>query len=161
MTLLTRQILVFIAIWALLIYIFLTKLNATSADKDSDDQQKLNKLDSILRGSKSVDKDLRRIIDEYTNDISNNDSKLDLLKKINSKFQSSGENTKYVQNQKMGIPAMEYEVMRKRVMTNIEELWNFISAETKKIEKFVKAEDSQQALKKLESFVQLATEHKR
>lgn len=154
----TRQILIFIAIWALLIYIFLTKLTATSG-KESDEDKRLNRAFSYIETSKSLDRDLRQLLDEYTND--NNDSKLDLLKKINSKFQSSGESSMYLPKSQLGIPSIEYEQGRRRVENNIMELWNFISSETQKIEKFIKTEDSQQSLKQLSSFVQLATEQKR
>jgi glycoprotein 6-alpha-L-fucosyltransferase len=157
----TRQILVFIAIWALLIYIFLTKLNATGA-KETEEVIRLNRALSYLETSKSLDKDLRQLLDEYTND-ANGDTKTDLLKKINTKFQEvSGESSMYIpKSQQIGIPSIEYEQTRRRVGNNIEELWNYISAEGLKIEKFVKNEDPQQALKQISSFIQLATEQKR
>lgn len=160
----TRQILFFIGVWALLIYIFLTKLNATSSGKDSDEIEKLNQALSFLERSKALDNELKRLLDEYANDLSNGDNKLELLKRINSKFQESpGDNSLFMQSsQQLGVPSLEYEQYRRRVGTNLLELWNFISAETQKIEKSVKNEvESQQPLKQLSNFVQLAREHSR
>lgn len=160
----TRQILVFISIWALLIYIFLTKLNTTSGVKENDEFQKLNQALQYIEKSKSLDGELRRLLDEYANDISNGDAKLELMKKINSKFQESpGESSMYVANShSSGTPSPEYEGYRRRVGNNILELWNFISAETAKIEKSMKNElESPQSMKQLSNFVQLAREQKR
>lgn len=157
----TRQILIFIAIWALLIYIFLTKLNATSG-KESEEINKLNQALAYLEKSKSLDNELKGLLDEYANDITNGESKLELLKRINSKFlQSSGDN--FISNsQQVGVPSLEYELIRRRVGNNILELWNFIYAEAQKIEKSMKNEvDQQQSLKHMSSLVQLAREQKR
>lgn len=162
----TRQILIFIGIWALLIYIFLTKLNQTSGGKESEEIEKLNQALAFLEKSNALDKELRLLLDEYASDLNNGDTKLELLKRINSKFQESpGDNsiTRYLQgSHQQGVPALEYEQFRRRVGTNILELWNFINAETQKLEKSVKNEiDSQQPLKQLSNFVQLAREHSR
>lgn len=160
----TRQILLFLGLWALLIYIFLTKLNATSGGKESEEIEKLNQALSFLDKSKALDNELKRLLDESANDLSNGDNKLELLKRINSKFQESPkDNSMFIANsQQLGIPSLEYEQYRRRVGTNILELWNFIFAESQKLEKSVKNEiESQQPLKQLSNFVQLAREHSR
>lgn len=162
----TRQILVFIAIWGLLIYVFLTKLNNTSGQKDSDEIQKLNQALSYLDKSKSLDNELKQLLDEYATDINNGDAKLELLKKINSKFQEipGDSSSMFVAGSSgsIGVPSLEYEQQRRRVGTNILELWNYINSEAKKIEKTMKNEvDSPQTLKQLESFIQMAREQKR
>lgn len=140
----------------------MTKLSATSG-KDSEEIQKLNEALKFVERSKSLDNELRRILNEYTNDLSNGDLKLELLQRINSKFQeSSGDISMFSNTQQLGVPSLEYEQYRRRVGTNILELWNFISSEAQKIEKSVKNEiDSQQSLKQLSNFVQLAREHSR
>lgn len=153
----TRQIIIFISIWACLIYVFLTKLNAKESAKESEDVQKLNRALSFLESSKSLDKDLRLLLDEY--DISNGESKFDLLKKLNTKFQDTSLDYN-PKSQKLGTPSIEYEQYRKRVGNNIQELWNYITMEAVKIEKLMKNEDSQ-ALRQLSSLIQLATEQKR
>jgi glycoprotein 6-alpha-L-fucosyltransferase len=160
----TRQILIFIGVWALLIYVFLIKLNSTSGVKESEEFHKLNQALTYLEKSKSLDTELRQLLDEYTNDITNGDSKLELLKRINSKFQEApSEKSMFTSsNQQQGVPSPEYEVYRKRVGTNIQELWNYIFAEAQKIEKSLKNEiESPQSLKQLSNFVQLAREQKR
>lgn len=161
----TRQILVFIAIWALLIYIFLTKLNNTSGQNDSVELQKLNQALSYLDKSKSLDKELKQLLDEYANDINNGDAKLELLKRINSKFQETpGDSTMFLAGSSgpVGIPSLEYEQQRRRVETNILELWSYINSEAKRIQKTMKNEvDSPQSTKQLESFIQMAREQKR
>lgn len=53
----TRQILIFIAIWALLIYIFLTKLNTTSST-ESNEMIKLNEAFNYLERSNNLDKEV-------------------------------------------------------------------------------------------------------
>lgn len=160
----TRQIIVFIGVWALLIYIFLTKLNNTSGAKESEEIQKLNLALSYLEKSRALDNELKHLLDEYANDITNGETKLELLKKINSKFKESpGETSMYIGgSQQLGIPSPEYEHYRKRVGTNILELWNYVFAEAQRIEKTMKNEiDSQQSLKQLANFVSLAREQKR
>lgn len=160
----TRQILVFIGVWALLIYIFLTKLSTTSGGKESDEILKLNQALVYLEKSKLLDNDLKQLLDEYANDITNGDTKLELLKRINSKFQESpGETSMFIPNsQQLGVPSVEYEQYRKRVGSNILELWNFMFAEAQKIEKNMKSEgESQQSVKQLSNFVQLAREQSR
>jgi glycoprotein 6-alpha-L-fucosyltransferase len=160
----TRQIIIFIAIWALLIYIFLTKLNTTSGAKESEEIQKLNQALSYLEKSKMLDNELKQIVDEYANDITNGENKLELLKRINSKFQESpGDSSMFISNsQQLGVPSAEYEQTRRRVGTNILELWNYIHAEAQKIEKSLKNEiESPQSIKQLTNFVQLAQEQKR
>lgn len=160
----TRQILVFIAIWALLIYIFLTKLNNTSGHKDSEEVQKLSQALSYLEKSKSLDNELKQLLDEYANDINNGDTKLELLKRINSKFQDTPAGDMFLPENSgsVGVPSLEYEQQRRRVGTNILELWNYINAEAKKIEKTMKNEvDSTQTLKQLGGFIQMAREQKR
>lgn len=155
----TRQVLAFIAIWALLIYIFITKLNATG---ETEEIKKLNRALNYLESSKSLDKELRQLLDEYANDITNGDSKTDLLKKLNAKFQeASNENSYVMKTQQLGVPSDEYEHNRKRIGNNIQEMWMFVQAEAQKVEKFIKKDDSQQALKELSNFIQLATEQKR
>lgn len=159
----TRQILVFIGVWALLIYIFLTKLNTTSGGKESDEIQKLNQALLYLEKSKLLDNELKQLIDEYANDVTNGDSKVELLKRINSKFQESPGDEMFIpKTQQLGVPSIEYEQYRKRVGNNILELWNYVFAETQKIEKNLKNEvDSQQSIKQLSNFVQLAREQSR
>lgn len=160
----TRQILVFIGVWALLIYIFLTKLNTTSGGKESDEIQKLNQALVYLEKSKLLDNELKQLLDEYANDITNGDTKLELLKRINSKFQESpGESSMFIPNsQQLGVPSVEYEQYRKRVGSNILELWNFMFAEAQNIEKNMKSEgESQQSVKQLSNFVLLAREQSR
>lgn len=154
----TRQVLVFIAVWGLLIYIFVTKLNANGA-KESDELQRLNQALSALESTKSLDNELRHLLDEYANDIGNVDAKFELLKKINSKFQASGGGDLASTNS--GTPLADYEHYRRRVGNNIQELWNYLFAEAQKIEKTLKTDDPQQGLKQLTTFVQSAVEQKR
>lgn len=160
----TRQIIVFIGVWALLIYIFLTKLNTASGGKETDEIQKLNQALLYLEKSRLLDNELKQLLDEYANDNTNGDTKLELLKRINSKFQESpGDTSMFIPNsQQLGVPSIEYEQYRKRVGSNILELWNYVFAESKKIEKNMKNEvDSQQSVKQLFNFVQLAREQSR
>ena len=154
----TRQVLVFIGIWALLIYVFLTKLNNTSTIQ-SEENLKLENLRTYLESTRTIDEELRKILDEYINEGPNNESKLEFLKKINQKLQeSSGDNNQQLEG---GTPSIEYENYRRRLGSNVAEYWNHVSAGAEKIEKLLKSDDSQQALKELSSFMQLNTEHKR
>lgn len=161
----TRQILVFIGVWAILIYIFLTKLNTTSGGKESDEIQKLNQALLYLEKSKLLDNELKQLLDDYANDITNGDNKLELLKRINSKFQESppGDGSMFIPNsQQLGVPTADYESYRKRVGNNILELNNYVLAEVTKIEKSMKNEvESPQSVKQLSNFVQLAREQSR
>lgn len=114
-----------------------------------------------LETTKALDNELKHLLDEYANDISNVDIKFELLQKINTKFLESGGSTLSIPNSQAGSPSLEYEQYRRRVGNNILELWNFIFAEAQKLEKTLKSEDPQQSLKQLTSFAQLAVEQKR
>lgn len=108
-----RQILIFIGIWALLIYIFITKLNSTSSSKESEEMQKLNQALGYLEKSKSLDNELKQLLDEYANDITIGDNKLELLKRINSKMQETNNNAMFSSSQPIGYPSLEYEQYRR------------------------------------------------
>lgn len=155
----TRQIFVFIVIWALLIFIF---ISSTSRKENDSEVERLNQALSYLEKTKSLDNELKHLLDDYANEISNPDTKLELLKKINSRFQESGVSQVTSPNSPAGTPSLEYEQYRRRVQNNILELWNFIFAEAQKLEKTLKNDgDTQQALKQLTSFAQMAVEQKR
>lgn len=111
-----KQILIFIGIWALLIYIFLTKLNSTSGNTEKDEHEKITQAVKYLEQQRALDNELQQLIDEYANDITNGDNKLELLKRINSKFQESpqADNSMFVSsNQPIGHPSLEYEQYRR------------------------------------------------
>lgn len=121
----TRQILIFVGIWALFIFIFITKLNATSGQKENDELKKLNQALAYIEKTKSLDNELKQLLDEYANDINNGDAKLELLKRINLKFQESpsGDNAMVLPNSLgSGVPSAEYEDYRRRVGNNILEV---------------------------------------
>lgn len=159
----SRQILIFICIWGLLIYFFLVKLNpgSSGSKSESEELERLNQALLYLEKSKAIDADLRRLLDEYVNDVASADQKGELLNKISSKFQDASGPGMY-QSGSNSVPSLEYELMRRRVTTNIGELWNFMHNELDKIEKSMKSEfESQQSIKQLKSFMDLAREHKR
>jgi hypothetical protein len=155
----TRQsVIVFLFIWLLLIYIFITKLNTSGSEK-SEESQKLIRALAQIESSKRIDSELRNILDEFTNEGLNNDLKLDFIKKISQS--SHSQDSAALTSHSNGNPSIEYENFRRRVQNNIGEFWNYISSEVSKIENSIKSDDSQQALKQLAFFVQLASEHKR
>lgn len=155
----TRQIFAFIVIWALLIFIF---ISSTSKKESDSENERLNQALSYLEKTKTLDNELKHLLDDYANDIANPDTKLELLKKINSRFQESGVSQVTSPNSPAGTPSLEYEQYRRRVQNNILELWNFIFAEAQKLEKTLKNDgDTQQGLKQLTSFAQMAVEQKR
>jgi glycoprotein 6-alpha-L-fucosyltransferase len=158
----SRQILIFICIWGLLIYFFLTKLNSGSALRESEDIEKMNRALLYLEKSKAIDVELRQLLDEYLNDIAGPEQKSELLRKISSKFQDPALPVAIFSPNSQGTPSLEYEQLRRRVTTNIEELWNFMNSELNKVEKSMKLEiESQQSLKQMRNFLELAREHKR
>lgn len=157
----SRQILIFICIWGLLAYFFLTKLNTSQSSRESDEIERLNLALSQLEKSKTIDGELRRLLDEYINDVATAEQKSELLKRINSKFDDSVINPVTVGG-KRGIPTSEYELLRRRVATNVGEIWNYMQSELSKVENLMKTQyDAQQSLKLLNNFLELAKEHKR
>jgi glycoprotein 6-alpha-L-fucosyltransferase len=157
----SRQILIFICIWGLLAYFFLTKLNTSSTSRESEEIERLNLALSQLEQSKTIDVELRKLLDEYVNDLATAEQKSELLKRINSKFDDSVINPVTVGG-KRGTPSLEYEQLRRRVATNVGELWNHLQAELSKVENIMKNQfDAQQALKVLTNFLDLTKEHKR
>lgn len=158
----SRQILIFICIWGLLIYVFLTKLNGSTSSRELDDESRLNFAISSLEKSKNIDSELKNLLDEYVNDVASPDKKFEMLRRISAKFDNSVINQSPTGSSKKGVPTLEYEELRRRTTTNIGELFNYMTAELDKVEKAVKNElGGQQALKILKNFNDLAKEHKR
>jgi glycoprotein 6-alpha-L-fucosyltransferase len=159
----SKQILIFICIWGLLIYFFLVKLSPGSgAVKDSDEIERLNQALLYLEKSKAIDADLRRLLDEYVNDVANPEQRKELLREIGSKFQEVTSGGAFASSGTRGVPSLEYELMRRRVTTNVGELWSYMQSELTKIEKSMKNEfESQQSLKQMKNFLEMAKEHKR
>ena len=157
----SRQILIFICIWGLLIYFFLIKLNPTSRSKETDEIERLNQALMYLEKSKAIDNELRRLLDEYVSDVASPEQKSELLKRISSKFQDvSSSNAGFGGISSNGVPSHEYEQLRRRVTTNIGELWNFMGAELSKVEKSMRNEfEMQQSIKQMKNFIELAREH--
>lgn len=137
------------------------KLNPTSRNKETDEIERLNQALMYLEKSKAIDNELRRLLDEYVNDVASPEHKGDLLKRISSKFQDvTSLNNGYDSVNSNGIPSIEYEQMRRRVTTNIGELWNYMSAEMGKIEKSIKHDfDAQSSMRQMKNFMELAREH--
>lgn len=162
----SRHIIIFLLIWALLIYIFISKLNVTGgggAGHQDEHIEKLNRALAYLESSNQLDNELRQLLDEFSNDIVNSDNKLDLIARIRAKLgdESSAAERRNA-NKKLIVPSLEYEQYRRRITTNVGELWNLIAAETQQLQKSLSANgDAQQTLKQLSSFVELAKEHKR
>lgn len=159
-----RHIIAFLLIWALLIFIFITKLSGSSGGIRQDENiEKLNRALSYLESSNQLDNELRQLLDEFSNDVVNSDNKVDLIKKIRAKLSDdAGFQNSRSSNKKLIIPSIEHEQYRRRIGSNIAELWNFISTETQQLQKSLSNNnDAQQALKQLSNFVDLAREHKR
>lgn len=156
-----RQILIFIAIWGLLIYVFISKFPGSS-----DEQNNIKKINAALlelEKSKQVNNELKLLIDEYVSDITNNpEQKLNLLRRIESKFhdESSAQNEHI---HRAGEPSLEYEQLRRRVNTNIEEFWSYVHSEVTHVQKTLKngAVETPELNKQLSNFLSLANEHKR
>lgn len=161
----SRQILIFICIWGLLIYVFLTKLNGSTSSREVDeiDRLNLNLAISHLEKSKNIDKELKTLLDGYVNDVAGSDKKFELLRRISTKFDNSVINQSPIGSAgRRGVPTIEYEELRRRTKTNIGELFNYMQVELDKVERSIKNElDSQQALKILRTFNELAKEQKR
>ena len=157
----SRQILIFICIWGLLIYFFLIKLNPTSRSKETDEIERLNQALLYLEKSKAIDNELRRLLDEYVNENASPDQKSELLKRISSKFQDvTSSNAGFGGMSSNGVPSHEYEQLRRRVTNNVGELWNYMGAELSKIEKSMRNEfEMQQSIKQMKNFMELAREH--
>lgn len=161
----SRHIIVFLLIWALLIYIFVSKLSASGGvNKHDENIEKLNRALAYIESSNQLDNELRQLLDEFSNDVVNSDNKVDLIKRIRSKLSddAGAKHSRSSVNQKLIIPSIEHEQYRRRIGSNIAELWNFISTETQQLQKSLSNNnDAQQALKQLSNFVDLAREHKR
>lgn len=157
----SRQILIFICIWGLLIYFFLTKLN-TNASSSREVEEILFEIEKSIENKKSIDLELRKLLDEYVNDIGSVDQKSDLLKRINSKFDDTSDPVNTGGKKRGTAPSLEYEELRRRVTNNIEEFALHLQAELAKTENLIKGQlDPQQSLKILSNFLGLAKEHKR
>lgn len=155
----SRQILIFICIWGLLIYFFLTKLNTTSSSS-REVEEILFEIEKSIENKKSIDLELRKLLNEY--DISSVEQKSELLKRINAKFEDTSDIVNLGGRRRATIPSLEYEEIRRRVTNNIEEFALHLQAELAKTENLIKTQfDPQQSLKILSNFLGLAKEHKR
>lgn len=89
------------------------------------------------------------------------DQKQKLIEKLESKFQGP-DSLKFSLNK--GEPSYEYEKTRRRIENNIDEFWNLVDSEVKKVQKTLKSEPDENNLalsKQLNSFMALANENKR
>lgn len=157
----SRQILIFICIWGLLAYFFLIKLNTSQSSREAEEIERLNLALAQLEKSKIIDVEIGKLLDEYINDVATGEQKAELLRRINAKYDNSVINPVTVGGRK-GTPSIEYEQLRRRVTTNVGEMWNHMQAELSKVENLIKNHlDAQQSLKILSNFLDLAKEHKR
>lgn len=160
----SRHIITFLAVWALLIYIFITKLSVSGGGGRQDENiEKLNRALAYLESSNQLDNEIRQLLDEFSNDVVNSDNKIDLIKRIRAKLGDDATAERRAgANKKLIVPSLEYEQLRRRITTNIGELWNLISAEMQLTQKSLSSNgDAQQTSKQLSNFIDLAREHKR
>lgn len=147
-----RGLVVFIAVWVLLVLIFYSKLNTGNGGDGDDTIRRLNQALDYLEKSKQVDQGLRNLIDDYLSDTSYN-RKQKFVDELGNKLQIHGAGA----GRFKGVPSLEYEQLRRRVSGNTEELWNYLHSEVEKIAR----RSSPDVAAPLENFLSLAREHKR
>uniref|UniRef100_U5EZ81 Alpha-(1,6)-fucosyltransferase n=1 Tax=Corethrella appendiculata TaxID=1370023 RepID=U5EZ81_9DIPT len=162
-----RVLIIFISLWAILIFVFVSKLNNGNSSDTDKAIKRLNQALTYLEQSKKINSELKLLIDEYINDNSYQpDKKQKFIDNVGSKLdvdflpnQFGGFAEAAYQQPAKGVPDVEYEKLRRRVTTNIQEFWNYVHAEVQKVEKKLNV-DSPELKKSLANLQSLANEHK-
>ncbi|XP_037935863.1 alpha-(1,6)-fucosyltransferase [Teleopsis dalmanni] len=166
-----RAIIILMLVWAFLVYAFVSKLNAQPTFEPDVTAKRINEALQLLEHSKQRNEELRQMIDELLSDQVDKQSAQKLMERLEYNIQNSingfGDTDGILKtkdsltfNDISHEPSLEYELTRRRLQTNIGEIWSYFSNELGKIRKKVA-----KVLPELETEINdvliLGAEHKR
>ncbi|XP_075155715.1 alpha-(1,6)-fucosyltransferase 8 [Haematobia irritans] len=160
-----RALIIFCLAWAILVYIFVTKLNTPNTEEPDSTSKRINQALQLLEESRQRNQELQDIIDTILKDNVDNQAAQKLIKKLENSFHNQmGLDLKPQSPMPYGNPSnepiLEYELLRRRIQTNIAELWNFFSNELGKIKKNIDRGTTSMT-DNINSVLILGAEHKR
>ncbi|XP_073815042.1 alpha-(1,6)-fucosyltransferase 8 [Musca autumnalis] len=138
-----RALIIFCLAWAFLVYIFVTKLNPPSTEEPDNTSKRINQALQLLEASRQRNQELQEMIDTLLNDDRvDKQSAQRLIQKLEYNIKNplgieSKQDTPLPYGSPSNEPTLEYELLRRRIQTNIAEIWNFFSNELGKIRKQV------------------------
>lgn len=186
-----RALIIFVLTWALLVYVFVNKLNTqTNADTDTITVKRINQALQLLEYSKQRNEELRQMIEKLSSDQIDKQSAQRLIEKLEFNLQNSinvqsqdaladfmgagdGDSVAetfggmpvpnaVAQSAIGGVhePSLEYELLRRRIESNVGEISNYFSSELGKLR--TRATPIQPELTQdINQVLQLGAEHKR
>lgn len=146
----TRISLVFVIIWGLSIILFIFKFtNSNSTDDCTVLNQRMQSAADYIAKQEQINFELRNLVDDYISDPSfSKEKKNKFVENINNKLDISNG-----YNSNSEGPTAEYEHLRRRLYSNIQEFWSYVQSETKRLHP--SGENGAR------EFLELAHEHKR
>uniref|UniRef100_A0A1I8NTE8 Alpha-(1,6)-fucosyltransferase n=1 Tax=Stomoxys calcitrans TaxID=35570 RepID=A0A1I8NTE8_STOCA len=135
-----RALIIFCLAWAVLVYIFVAKLNPANTDESDSISNRINQALQLLEASRQRNQELQETIDTILKDNVDYQSAQKLIQKLEYNLHNQlGVEAKaefpIVYGNPSNEPTLEYELLRRRIQTNIGELWNFFSNELGKVKK--------------------------
>ncbi|XP_023306207.2 alpha-(1,6)-fucosyltransferase [Lucilia cuprina] len=161
-----RALIIFCLAWALLVYVFVTKLNTPNTVEPDVSSRRINQALQMLEASKQRNAELQQMIDTLLNDHVDKQSALKLIQKLEYNIQNplGGENrneSPLPYGSASNEPTIEYELLRRRIQNNIGEIWNYFSNELGKIRKQVTREPGTDMTEEINRVLIMGAEHKR
>ncbi|XP_005179639.2 alpha-(1,6)-fucosyltransferase [Musca domestica] len=158
-----RALIIFCLAWAFLVYIFVTKLNPPSTEEPDNTSKRINQALQLLEASRQRNQELQEMIDTLLNDDRvDKQSAQRLIQKLEYNIKNplgieSKQDSPVPFGSPSNEPTLEYELLRRRIQTNIAEIWNFFSNELGKIRKQVDPNMKED----INSVLIMGAEHKR
>uniref|UniRef100_A0A1I8M9H5 Alpha-(1,6)-fucosyltransferase n=1 Tax=Musca domestica TaxID=7370 RepID=A0A1I8M9H5_MUSDO len=158
-----RALIIFCLAWAFLVYIFVTKLNPPSTEEPDNTSKRINQALQLLEASRQRNQELQEMIDTLLNDDRvDKQSAQRLIQKLEYNINNplgieSKQDAPVPFGSPSNEPTLEYELLRRRIQTNIAEIWNFFSNELGKIRKQVDPNMKED----INSVLIMGAEHKR
>ncbi|XP_031629119.1 alpha-(1,6)-fucosyltransferase [Contarinia nasturtii] len=168
-----RALVIFVLLWGLLVLIFASKLsgpNASSLSNEDYTNHRLNQAIEFLEESKRRNSELKQLIDEFLSDkslpeeqrqrlISDIEAKLDEKpsKSFGNSLRRFSGNELIVSNGMT--PISEYEELRRRVRSNVLEMYNYVGTELTKL--FKNHPIVPELGEYIDKVMHMTTEHKR
>lgn len=146
----------FLFVWSIAAFLFATKLNSPVSNSNNLELQskRINRAIAYIDQSRQQNDKLRELLDQFIRDTPNELlTRNDFLKNLQSALQTPTFALNVVE------PKLEYELMRRRVETNIGEFWNLVHSELNKIDK--NEPSSATIQRSIGELQELAAEHKR
>lgn len=146
---LSWKIRILLFIWVSSTLFFVLKFASSSSNQeDIAISTRIQQAVDYIAKQEQINTELRLLVDDYISDSTfSKDKKIKFVENVNNRLDIS----KSVRNNE-GEPNSEYELLRRRVKTNIKEFWSYVESESRRLQG-----TSENVLK---DFLEQANEHK-